>query len=357
MSEGPPGEPSERFLRACRRLPVDQTPVWFMRQAGRYMPEYRELREKHSLLEICRQPELAAEVTLQPIERLGVDAAILFADILLPLIPMGAELEFVAGRGPVIANPVRSKADVTRLRQVNVRTELGYVMEALRIVRPILPDGVALIGFAGAPFTVGSYLIEGGPSRKFELTKSFMYTEPQSWHALMQLLAETVSEYLVAQIEAGAQAVQIFDSWVGALGPADYIEYVQPYSKVVFERIRQTGAPAIHFGTGTSTLLPLMQQAGGDVIGVDWRIPLDRAWELVGDDAGLQGNLDPTTLLGPRTVLQQQVERVLREAAGRPGHIFNLGHGVLPTTPVENVQWAAEFVQSSTASGQGLGKK
>ena len=226
MSEGIPNEPSERFLRACQRLPVDRTPVWFMRQAGRYMAEYRELRQKHSLLEICKQPELAAQVTLQPIERLGVDAAILFADILLPLIPMGAQLEFVEGRGPVIANPVRSKADLTRLRPVNVEAQLDYVMEALRIVRPMLPDGVALIGFAGAPFTVGSYLIEGGPTRKFERTKSLMYSDPQSWHALMERLAGTLSDYLVAQIEAGAQAVQIFDSWVGALGPADYVEYV-----------------------------------------------------------------------------------------------------------------------------------
>ncbi|MCZ6530802.1 MAG: uroporphyrinogen decarboxylase [Chloroflexi bacterium] len=355
MSGGVPGEPSERFLRACRRLPVDQTPVWFMRQAGRYMAEYRELRQKYSLLEICRQPELAAQVTLQPIEHLGVDAAILFADILLPLIPMGAELEFVAGRGPVIANPVRSKADINKLRPVDVRTQLDYVMEALRIVRPALPGGVALIGFAGAPFTVGSYLIEGGPSRKFERTKSLMYADPQSWHALMERLAEIVSDYLVAQIEAGAQAVQIFDSWVGALSPADYVEYVQPYSEVIFKRIRQTGAPAIHFGTGTSTLLPLMFEAGGEVIGVDWRIPLDRAWELLGAEAGLQGNLDPTALLGPRTVLKRQVERVLREAGGRPGHIFNLGHGVLPSTPIENVKWVVELVQSSTAPGQRLG--
>jgi len=355
LIEGIPGEPSERFLRACQRLPVDRTPVWFMRQAGRYMAEYRELRQKHSLLEICKQPELAAQVTLQPIERLGVDAAILFADILLPLIPMGAQLEFVEGRGPVIANPVRSKADLTRLRPVNVEAQLDYVMEALRIVRPMLPDGVALIGFAGAPFTVGSYLIEGGPTRKFERTKSLMYSDPQSWHALMERLAGTLSDYLVAQIEAGAQAVQIFDSWVGALGPADYVEYVQPYSKFIFERIRQTGVPAIHFGTGTSTLLPLMHEAGGEVMGVDWRIPLDRAWELVGADVGLQGNLDPTALLAPRTVLQHQVKRVLREAGGRLGHIFNLGHGILPSTPVEHVQWAVELVQNSTEHGQELG--
>ena len=319
------------------------------------MAEYRELRRKYSLLEICRQPELAAQVTLQPVKRLGVDAAILFADILLPLIPMGAQLEFVPGRGPVIDNPVRSKADLARLGTVEVGTHLDYVMEALKIVRPILPKGVALIGFSGAPFTVGSYLIEGGPTRKFERTKSFMYTDPQSWHALMERLAETLGDYLIAQIGAGAQAVQIFDSWVGALSPEDYSEYVQPHSAAVFERVRQAGVPAIHFGTDTSTLLPQMREAGGEVIGVDWRIPLDRAWELVGFDVGIQGNLDPAALLAPHAILRDQVERVLHEAGGRPGHIFNLGHGILPSTSVENAKWVVELVQKSSARDVDLG--
>lgn len=354
MNEAPTGEPSERFLRACRRLPVDRTPVWFMRQAGRYMAEYRQLRQKHSLIEICQQPELAAQVTLQPVEKLGVDAAILFADILLPLIPMGAELTFVPDRGPLIDNPVRSKADLTRLRTVEAENDLAYVMEALKIVRPELPNGVALIGFAGAPFTVGGYLIEGGPSRNFERTKSFMYSDSQSWHSLMERLTGLLADYLIAQIEAGAQAVQIFDSWVGSLAPSDYAEYVQPHSAVLFKRVAQTGVPAIHFGTCTATLLPLMHEAGGEVMGVDWRVPLDRAWERVGIEAGLQGNLDPAALLAPRAVLQVQVERVLHEVGGRAGHIFNLGHGILPATPVENVRWLVELVQTSTAQDQPL---
>ncbi len=335
---------NDRFLRACRREPVDCTPVWFMRQAGRYMPEYRAIRAKHTLLEICRQPELAAEVTLQPVRALGVDAAILFADILLPLMPMGIDLEFAAGEGPVIHNPIKTPNDVTQLRAVDPCESLNHVLDAVRMVRRALDGQTPLIGFAGAPFTLASYVVEGGSSRNYVKTKQWMYREPQTWHTLMNKLAHTVADYLVAQIEAGAQAVQLFDSWVGALSPADYREYVLPYSRLILQAVQQTGVPAIHFGTDTATLLPLMKEAGGDVIGFDWRTPLDWGWRLLGEDVGVQGNLDPVALFAPRAELEKRVKAILNQAARRPGHIFNLGHGILQETPVDNVKAVVELV-------------
>jgi uroporphyrinogen decarboxylase len=336
-------EMNDRFLRACRREPVDMTPVWFMRQAGRYMPEYRAIREKYSLLEICYQPELAAEVTLQPVRALGVDAAILFADILLPVIPLGLGLEFAKGEGPVIGRPVRTLDDVRALKPVDAETDLGYVMEAIRILRGEL-DGIPLIGFCGAPFTVASYIIEGGSSREFLKTKTMMYSAPEVWHALMEKLSNVLVEYLVAQIRAGAQAVQIFDSWVGALSPQDYENFVLPYSQRILQSAKVENVPVIHFGTNTTTLLPLMKRAGGDVIGLDWRIPLDDGWALLGDDVAVQGNLDPTLLFAPLPAIKQRVHDILRRADGRAGHIFNLGHGILQNTPVDNVKAVVDLV-------------
>ncbi|HEX9017655.1 MAG TPA: uroporphyrinogen decarboxylase [Anaerolineaceae bacterium] len=341
----------QRFLRACCQQPVDATPVWFMRQAGRYMREYQAVRAKHSLLEICAQPELAAEVTLQPVSRLGVDAAILFADILLPLIPMGIQLEFAAGEGPVIHNPIRSPADVATLRPVEPRESLANVLEAVRLVRHELDGKVALIGFAGAPFTLASYIIEGGSSRNYLKTKRLMFGEPETWHSLMTRLAEIIASYLTAQVEAGAQAVQLFDSWVGALTPEDYRQYVLPYSQTIFQALRQTGAPAIHFGTGTASLLPLMREAGGQVIGVDWQTPLDWAWQRLDYQTAVQGNLDPVALFAPQAELDRRVDRVLIQAAGHPGHIFNLGHGILPETPVDQVQRVVDRVHERSAAG------
>ena len=335
-------EINDRFLRACRREPVDPTPVWFMRQAGRYMAEYRAIREKYSLLEICYQPELAAEVTMQPVRALGVDAAILFADILLPVIPLGLGLEFAKGEGPIIGKPVRTLEDVKAMRPVHAETDLGYVMEAIRILRREL--NVPLIGFCGAPFTVASYIIEGGASREFLKTKTMMYTAPDVWRALMNRLSNVLAEYLVGQMHAGAQAVQIFDSWVGALSPEDYENFVLPYSQKVLQAAQAENVPVIHFGTNTATLLPLMKHAGGDVIGLDWRIPLDDGWSLVGHDVAVQGNLDPALLFAPRPEIQKRVHDILRRAKGRSGHIFNLGHGILQHTPVENVKAVVDMV-------------
>jgi uroporphyrinogen decarboxylase len=320
--------------------------VWFMRQAGRYMPEYHALRQKHSLLELCHQPELAAQVTLQPVHRLGVDAAILFADILLPFEPLGLGLTFAAGEGPQITRPIREAAQVFALPPVDPAADLGYVMEAVRLAARALPPHVPLIGFAGAPFTLASYAIEGGATRNFMLTKRLMYSEPHAWHELMQRLAELVGRYLGAQARAGARALQLFDSWVGCLSPADYATYVLPHSQRALELARQLGdgVPVIHFGTDTATFLPDFARAGGDVIGVDWRIPLDVAWERIGPGRAIQGNLDPVALLAPRPELEKRVRDVLERAGGRPGHIFNLGHGVLPETPVEAVQAVVEWV-------------
>jgi uroporphyrinogen decarboxylase len=337
---------SDRLLRACRRQPVDVTPVWFMRQAGRYLPEYRALRERHSLLELCRTPELAAQVTLQPIKRLDVDGAIIFSDLLLPLEPLGLPFDFVKGEGPQIERPLRSEADIDRLRDVDAAEDLGYVLAAIRVVREELNGKLPLIGFGGAPFTLASYAIEGGPSRDFARTKALMYGSPDAWHRLCDKLAGVVAEFLRAQVEAGVQVVQVFDSWVVTLSAADYREFALPHTRRIFETLAPLGVPTIHFGTGSSAILADMAEAGGDVIGADWRIPLDAAWELAGTDRGIQGNLDPTVLLGPRHRLLRATEDVLRRAAGRPGHIFNLGHGILPSTPVEQVQALARYVHT-----------
>lgn len=321
-----------RFLKACRKETVDCTPVWLMRQAGRYMSEYRALRQKYSLLTLCKTPELAAEVTLQPIRRFPMDAAIIFADILLPLEPLGLQLEFAKGEGPVIDNPVSNAEDVANLERFDVNENLGFVFEAIRISVEEL-KGLPLIGFAGAPFTIASYAIEGGYSRHFLKTKQLMYNQPDAWHAMMEKISSITAEYLQQQVKAGASAVQLFDSWVGVLSPEDYREYVLPYSKMVLSKIT---APAIHFSTGTGAYLDLICEAGGTVISVDWRVDLHRAWEQIGDRA-IQGNLDPAHLLMKTDELRKEVRKILSAAGGRKGHIFNLGHGVFPDTPVENV--------------------
>ena len=319
-----------------------------MRQAGRYLEEYRRLREKHTLLEICRTPELAAEVTLQPIRRFPLDAAIIFADILLPLESMGLDFEFARGEGPVIYRPIRTLQDVRALREPDFNGVLGSVFEAIRLVRNELNANTALLGFAGAPFTVASYMIEGGYSRLFLETKTMMYRQPDTWHLLMEKLSQVTFQYLKGQVAAGAEALQIFDSWVGCLSPDDYRHYVLPYSRNLFDRLGSCSVPLIHFGTGTATLLELMKEAGGSVIGVDWRISLRDAFGRLGNGVAVQGNLDPATLLGPRSALEAKVDEVLEQAQGRPGHIFNLGHGILPQTPVENVRAVVEWVHEKT---------
>ncbi|MGH9348624.1 MAG: uroporphyrinogen decarboxylase [Vicinamibacterales bacterium] len=336
---------NSRFLRACRREPVDATPVWFMRQAGRYMSEYRALRAKHSLIDLCREPDLATEVTLQPVRRIEVDAAILFSDLLLPLEPMGLPFDFIEGEGPQLERPIASPADVDDVRAFEPRDELGHVLQTIRQVQRELAGRVPLIGFAGAPFTLASYAIEGGHSSNFARTKSLMYGHPGAWHRLCARFAGVAGDYLVAQIEAGVDAVQVFDSWVGALNPADYREFAQPHTKRIFEIVGPR-VPTIHFGTGTATLLELLRDAGGDVIGIDWRIPLDDAWQRIGHDHAVQGNLDPTLLLGPTGRMLDAAGDVLARAAGRPGHIFNLGHGILPSTPPEHVQILARHVHT-----------
>jgi len=319
-----------------------------MRQAGRYLAEYRALRAKHSLLDLCHDPALAAAVTLQPVERLGVDAAILFADILLPFEPLGLGLSFAAGEGPQVEHPIRDAAAVRRLPTPDPAQSLGYVCEAARLVARALPPHVPLIGFAGAPFTLASYAIEGGSTRTFTLTKRFMYTEPEAWHALLGRLAEFVGCYLAAQAAAGARALQLFDSWVGCLSPQDYRTYVQPHTRRTLALAAQEaggrGVPVIHFGTGTAPFLEDFAAAGGDVIGVDWRIPIDQAFARVGPGRAVQGNLDPAALLAPRVERERQVRDVLGRAAARPGFIFNLGHGVLPETSVEAVRAVVEQV-------------
>ena len=338
---------NDRFLRACRREAVDVTPVWFMRQAGRYMAEYRAIRAHHSLLEICKTPKLATEVTLQPVERLGVDAAILFADILLLLEPLGAGLEFVGGDGPVLHKPVKTVADIDRLADFDVETELGFIAESVRQIIAALGGRVPLIGFAGGPFTVASYLVEGGHSRNFATTKRLMYGEPDAWHRLMARLASLTARYLKMQITAGADAVQLFDSWVGVLSPDDYRRFVAPHAKAIFDALAGNGVPLIHFGTQTAELLGDMRRAGGSVIGIDWRIDLAEGWSRAGEDVAVQGNLDPTALLAPREELAAATRRVLASAGGRRGHIFNLGHGILPETPVEAVAEVVALVHEA----------
>jgi uroporphyrinogen decarboxylase len=319
-----------------------------MRQAGRYMAEYRRLRERYSLLDLCRTPDLATEVTLQPVRRMEVDAAILFSDLLMPLEPMGVRFDFVAGEGPSIEDPLRSDADLNRVRRFEPREALGYVLQAIGQIKRELGGKVPLIGFAGAPFTLASYAIEGGHSSAFAHTKALMYGAPAAWHRFCDLIADVIGDYLVAQVEAGVDAVQVFDSWVGALNAADYREFILPHSRRIFERVRPTGVPTIHFGVGTSSILGEMRAAGGDVIGADWRIHLDEAWTRIGDDRGIQGNLDPTLLLGPLDRIFAATDDVLARAGGRAGHIFNLGHGILPTTPVDHVQALARYVHQRT---------
>jgi uroporphyrinogen decarboxylase len=338
---------NDRFLRACRREPVDVTPVWFMRQAGRYMEDYRALRHRYSLLEICAQPELACAVTLQPVDLIEVDAAILFSDLLLPFTPMGLDFDFVKGEGPSIANPIRHASDVRRLRVFEPREALAHVLATIKLLRHELANRVPLIGFGGAPFTMASYALEGGPSTTYAKTKTFMYAQPEAWHDLCGRFAAMMADYLSAQIDAGVQAVQVFDSWAGQLSRVDYQEFVLPHTKRIFGALAGKGVPLIHFGVGTTAILPDLAAAGGDVIGVDWRQPLDEAWQRIGPDRGIQGNLDPTLLLGPTERLFVAADEVLRRAGGRPGHIFNLGHGVLPTTPLDHVQQLAKHVHGS----------
>jgi uroporphyrinogen decarboxylase len=331
------------FLRACRREPNNVTPVWLMRQAGRYMAEYREVRAKTTFLELCKNPQLSAEVMITAVEKLGVDAAIIFSDLLPILEPMGMELEFAQGEGPVIHNPVRESADVDRVFELESVTSLEYVMETVRQTRAGLPGKIPLIGFAGAPFTLASYAIEGGSSRNFLHTKTLMYRDAGAWNALLGRLVRSITRYLNAQIAAGAQAVQIFDSWVGCLGTEDYRRFVLPHTQTLIAGLTP-GTPVIHFGTGNPALLPLMAEAGGHVIGVDWRIDLSDAWRVVGHDRAVQGNLDPTVLLADREEIRRQAARVLEQAAGRPGHIFNLGHGVLQQTAPDNARALVDAV-------------
>ncbi|HEV2235390.1 MAG TPA: uroporphyrinogen decarboxylase [Ktedonobacterales bacterium] len=339
-----------RFLRACRREPVDATPIWLMRQAGRYMPEYRALRERHSMLELIQTPELAAAVTLQPMDAFELDAAIIFADILPPLAAMGMELEFVEGTGPVLRDPLRSAADVARLRVPTIEEALGFTLAASRLARQALDlRHLPLIGFSGAPFTLAAYAVEGGGSREYLKVKGLMLREPETWHALMTKLATLVGEYLLAQANAGAQALQLFDSWVGQLAPDDYRQHVAPYTRQALTIAGQAGVPLIHFGTGTSGMLTDLRDAGGTVIGVDWRIDLDAAWQAVGPAVAIQGNLDPAVLLAPWEAIAPRVRRVLDQAGGRAGHIFNVGHGILPATPVDTVKRLVELAHGHDA--------
>jgi uroporphyrinogen decarboxylase len=338
------------LVRAARREPVERTPVWFMRQAGRSLPEFRAVRERHAFFEINRSPELTAEVTLQPVRRHGVDAAVLFADIMSPVAPMGVGVELVEGLGPVVADPVRSAADVERLRVPDPEEAVAPLLEAIRLVRAELAPEQAVVGFCGGPFTVAGYLVEGRPSRDFATLKALMYSEPSVWNHLMEKLADTFSAYLAAQAVAGADVVQLFDSWVGVLSAADYEEFVAPWSARIFDAL---DVPTIHFGTGAVHLLPAMARAGGDVIGLDWRVPLDEGWALVGEGRGVQGNLDPALLLGHWERAERAALDVLARAGGRPGHIFNLGHGVLPQTDPDGLGRLRGLVHASTAADLG----
>jgi len=335
---------NSRFLDACRRRPTDVRPVWFMRQAGRYMKQYRDIRAKASILEICKRPDLAAQVTLQPVEVLDVDAAIIFADLLLPVEPMGLKLKFVSGEGPKIDNPVRTSDDVDSLSISNT-DELGYVGEAIQLVVRQLAGRVPVIGFVGAPFTLASYMIEGGPSKTFLRTKQMMYRDETLWRRLMGKLVDVLGPFALAQVTAGARAIQVFDSWVGALGPDDYVRYVAPYSRALIERIRTASVPVIHFGTGAAGFFRELHAAGGDVMGVDWRINIDQAWMDISYRSAVQGNLDPAVLFAPLPELKMRVHEILKRTGSRPGHIFNLGHGILPETPVDSVRAVVDFVR------------
>jgi uroporphyrinogen decarboxylase len=347
-----------RFMKACRREPVDATPVWLMRQAGRYMKEYRDLRARMPFLELCKNPDLVSEVTVTAAERLGVDAAIIFADLLLIAEPLGYHLEYDTGEGPVITPGLRNSADVQRLREVNPEESLGYLYDAIRQTRADLHPQTPLIGFAACPFTLASYLVEGGGSRNYIHTKTLMFRDPGAWRALMEHLARSLARYINGQIAAGVQAVQVFDSWVGCLGPEDYREFVLPYTRMMIQGIT-AGTPVIHFGTGNAMLLEPMRDAGGQIIGVDSRVELDEAWARLGDGVGVQGNLDPVVLYADPPYIRRRVDRILRQAAGRPGHIFNLGHGILPGTPVENVVELVKMVHEMStrkSAGSGIGE-
>src|SRR5712671_1100271 len=336
--------PESRFVRACKAQPVDRTPVWFMRQAGRYMPQYRAIRKQYSLIEICKQPKLAAEVTITAAEELGVDAAIIFADLLLPLEVMGLPFHFSAGEGPVIEKPLREKDDVVRLR-TDRAADLGYVSEAVRLVTKHFGDRLPVIGFCGAPFTLASYMIEGGGSRNYVHAKKMMYNSPADWDELMQKLVAVTVEYSTEQIGAGADVIQIFDSWVGCLSVEDYRRYVLPHVTGMVKRLQKAGVPIIYFGTDSATLLPAMKETGAEVLGLDWRVPLDEGWRSLEHGCAVQGNLDPVLLFAGWKELKSRAEDILQRAGQRPGHIFNLGHGILPETPVENVKDLARFIQ------------
>src|SRR3982751_1775792 len=335
---------TSRLCDACRRRPTDVRPVWFMRQAGRYMKQYREIRAKHSTREICKRPDLAAAVTLQPVEILDVDAAIIFADLLLPVEPMGLKLQFLQGEGPHIDNPVRTTSDVDSLSISNT-DDLGYVGESIQQVVKALAGRVPVIGFVGAPFTLASYMIEGGPSKTFLRTKQMMYRDETLWRRLMGKLVDVLGSFALLQVSAGARVIQVFDSWVGALGPDDYVRYVAPYSRALIERVRSTGAPVIHFGTGAAGFFKELHAAGGDVMGVDWRVNIDQAWMDISYRSAVQGNLDPAALFAPLPELRNKVQELLKRTGTRPGHIVNLGHGILPETPVENVKAVVQMVR------------
>jgi uroporphyrinogen decarboxylase len=344
--------PNSSFVRACKSEPVDRTPVWFMRQAGRYMPEYRAVRKQHSLLQICKNPALAAEVTITAAEILGVDAAIIFADLLLPLEVMGLPFHFSAGEGPVIEKPVRTKQDIANLR-TDRAADLGYVSEAVALVAKHFVNRLPVIGFCGAPFTLASYMIEGGGSRNYVHAKQMMYNSPTDWDALMRKLVSVTAAYSAEQVRAGADAIQIFDSWVGCLSVEDYRRYVLPHAAGMVKQLQKSGVPIIYFGTDSATLLPAMKETGADVIGLDWRIPLDQGWRSLNHSTAVQGNLDPVLLFADWKELRSRAEDLLRRAAGHPGHIFNLGHGILPETPVENVKNLARFVQQYSVPASG----
>ena len=343
---------AQRFLRACLRQPVDVTPVWFLRQAGRYMAEYQAVRRHHSLLEICQTPQLAAEVTITAAEKLDVDAAIIFADLLLPFTPMGLDFEFINGEGPAVHHPVRTIADIDALR-TDRAAELSYVGEAIRKVAAHFNDRLAIIGFCGAPYTLASYMIEGRGSRNWIETKSLLYRDPGAFRALIEKLIDVLVPYCEQQVQAGADVIQIFDSWVGSLSVEDYREFVLPLTTRFVRRVQSFGVPVIYFGVDTASLLPAMRSTGADVLGLDWRIPLDAAWTSIGHACAVQGNLDPITLFAPQELLRDRVRSVLSQAASRPGHIFNVGHGIVPGTPVESVQAAVRFVREYSQTPQG----
>ncbi len=337
------------LVRACRREPVERTPVWFMRQAGRSLPQYREIRKAYGLFDVVRRPELCAEVTLQPVEAHGVDAAVMFTDIMFPVLGMGVDVELVENVGPVVAEPIVSAADVERLQVSSPEESAPFILEAVRLVREQLAPERAVIGFCGGPFTVAGYLIEGKPSREFAKVKALMYGEPDVWHALCDKLADQFALYVAGKVRAGADVIQVFDSWVGALSVDDYEEFVAPYSARILAAV---DVPTIHFGTGTTHLLPAMASAGGDVIGLDWRVPLDRGWELAGKNRGVQGNLDPAVLLGPWERIEAATRAILERAGGRSGHVFNLGHGVPPETDPAVLRHLTEYVQEATVEAR-----